>query len=120
MDFNSYISCNTGELSTLDTLDLSVQGVYNLTVQATDSKSGSWSTTGCSIRILDVNNHRPMFEKPLYTVSVHENAVTGTLVSTVKATDKDRGLNAQVTYSFGVANKEKLPFVIDQDKGVKI
>ena len=58
-----------------------------------------------------------MFEKPLYTASVDENAVIGSLVSTVKAIDKDRGLNAQVTYSFGEADKEKLPFVIDQDKG---
>ena len=104
----------------MDTLDQSEQDVYNLTVQATDSKSGSWSTTGCTIRVLDVNNHRPMFEKPLYTASVYEDAKIGTLVSTLKATDKDKGPNARIRYSFGVSEKKKLPFQLDQDKGMKI
>ena len=116
---NSCSHCITGELSTLDTLDQSVQDVYNLTVQATDSRSGSWSTTGCTIKVIDVNNHRPVFEKPLYTANIRENVPIGTSVSTVKASDKDRGQNAKVNYSFDAREKEKLPFVIDHIKGME-
>ena len=117
MHHNSCLYCITGELSTLDTLDQSVQDVYNLTVQATDSRSGSWSTTGCTIKVIDVNDHRPVFEKPLYTAKIRENVAIGTFVSTVKASDKDRGRNAEVNYSFDASEKEKLPFVIDRVRG---
>lgn len=99
-------------------MDQSIQAVYNLTVQATDSKSGSWSTTGCTITVTDVNNHRPMFLKYLYTASVKENAKIGRFVAAVEARDKDEGSNAKISYSFDTANPKDLPFVIDQNRGI--
>lgn len=49
------------------------------------------------ISILDVNDNSPVFISPP-TGAVPENSRTSTEVMTVKAKDKDTGLNARVSY----------------------
>eukprot|EP00794_Sanderia_malayensis_P006790 gene6790-7556_t len=109
---------NTGEMTVIDTLDRLVKPVYNLTVQATDSRSGSWSITGCTITITDINNHRPMFGLPMYVVSIAEDAAKKSSVAVIQATDRDVGLNADIRYSLSsLDDDEKVPFAIHRMSG---
>lgn len=46
----------------------------------------------------DVNDNRPVFEKPRYSALIYESIPVGTSVLTVSATDEDSGSNAKVWY----------------------
>ena len=41
------------------------------------------------VRILDVNDERPLFDKPSYHFTISENRPVGSPVGTVRATDQD-------------------------------
>ncbi|XP_048838502.1 protocadherin gamma-A11-like isoform X31 [Brienomyrus brachyistius] len=53
-----------------------------------------------NVKVLDVNDNAPVFTKKLYRATVLENSPNGTLVTTVSATDSDKDVNGEVTYSF--------------------
>lgn len=52
------------------------------------------------IKIQDENDNAPEFSQSGYTAVVPENVPTGFSVLTVKATDKDSGVNSEISYSF--------------------
>nr|XP_061786156.1 protocadherin alpha-8-like [Nerophis lumbriciformis] len=64
----------------------------------TPSKSANINVT---IRVLDINDNRPIFSKEGYSVVLQENAALGTTVIKVQATDLDEGANGEVEYEFG-------------------
>ena len=45
---------------------------------------------------------RPIFEANPYVISIPENAAVGTKVIRVRATDRDTGSNAEVSYAFSI------------------
>jgi hypothetical protein len=51
------------------------------------------------VRVLDHNDHAPLFLQASYSASVDEDAPLGTSVLTVTAVDRDHGANGAVTYS---------------------
>lgn len=51
------------------------------------------------IGVEDVNDHAPLFTMVMYDGQVYESAALGSAVLTVTALDKDKGQNAQITYS---------------------
>ncbi|XP_047441820.1 protocadherin alpha-3-like [Mugil cephalus] len=52
------------------------------------------------IQVLDVNDNVPVFYKDDYSVTLKENALEGTEIIQVNATDLDDGPNGDVVYSF--------------------
>ncbi|KAG0425436.1 hypothetical protein HPB47_027381 [Ixodes persulcatus] len=56
--------------------------------------------TDVVIKIQDENDNAPEFSQSGYTAVVPENVPTGFSVLTVKATDKDSGVNSEISYSF--------------------
>lgn len=95
------------------TLDREVKASYSLQVTATDNlvnekgepvlgHESSAPQRGTSvlvlIKLLDVNDNKPKFDKASYEAVVAENASPGFVVTTVTATDADEGLNGQVNY----------------------
>uniref|UniRef100_A0A3Q4GSQ4 Si:ch73-379j16.2 n=1 Tax=Neolamprologus brichardi TaxID=32507 RepID=A0A3Q4GSQ4_NEOBR len=99
-------------------LDREKQSVHNLILTAVDG--GVPTRTGTAsiiVRVLDVNDNAPSFEK--YTVTIKENAPAGTFLLTVNASDSDEGLNGEIEYSL----KRKLrglssdPFDLDSKTG---
>ena len=52
-----------------------------------------------SVRIINVNDNDPKFEKAYYNASVQENSPPGTRVAVVKAVDADESIYGEVTYS---------------------
>ncbi|XP_022254266.1 cadherin-23-like [Limulus polyphemus] len=79
------------------------------------------STEKFQVCVKDVNDHSPVFFRPLknFTVRVPENATIGTTITEVKATDEDEGINGEVRYRL-----KKLPnghwktFQISEKSGI--
>ncbi|XP_060742412.1 protocadherin gamma-A11-like isoform X12 [Tachysurus vachellii] len=82
-------------------LDRELQEEHVLILTAFDGgtpqKSG---TVKITVTVLDVNDNSPVFSQPIYRVSLSENIPKDSLVVKVSATDKDKGSNSDVSYSF--------------------
>lgn len=51
------------------------------------------------MQVTDTNDNPPVFLEPAYSFDIPENALRGSRVGQIKATDSDLGVNAQLTYS---------------------
>ncbi|XP_040297553.1 protocadherin gamma-B1-like isoform X20 [Bufo bufo] len=82
-------------------LDRETQRLHELILTAMDGGKPMRSGTA-SIRIIvtDVNDNFPIFTQSVYKISVNENAPINTTIIAVNSTDKDDGINGQITYSF--------------------
>ncbi|XP_061581358.1 protocadherin gamma-A2-like [Cololabis saira] len=69
------------------------------------------------ITVLDANDNSPVCSKPEYKASVKENDPVGTLITTVKATDKDKGNNGKIMYTISKIGSTNI-FEINSDSGV--
>ncbi|XP_077465818.1 protocadherin gamma-A2-like [Stigmatopora argus] len=75
-------------------------------------------TVRIQVNVLDANDNAPVCTQPVYKVDVPENSPTGTLITTVRATDADAGLYGDVTYSTPqITKEEKQLFGIDLKTG---
>ncbi|XP_069495595.1 protocadherin-8-like [Ambystoma mexicanum] len=83
-------------------LDRETQDTVTLELVARDGGSPALSGSAVvTVRVLDFNDHRPVFEHPLLTVELLEDAPAGSLLLDLTAADPDEGVNGQVVYSFG-------------------
>ncbi|XP_066572804.1 protocadherin gamma-A11-like [Amia ocellicauda] len=81
-------------------LDREKQEEISLLLTAADGGDPQMSgTVKIHITVLDANDNAPVFTQRIYKASIAENAIKGTLVTTVSASDDDKGTNAHVTYS---------------------
>ncbi|XP_051506046.1 protocadherin gamma-A11-like isoform X4 [Myxocyprinus asiaticus] len=86
-------------LVTDELLDREMVSEYNITITAIDEGSPSFSTNKTlNLKISDVNDNAPVFQRQSYTAYVMENNSPGVSVSSVKAHDRDSGNNARVSY----------------------
>ncbi|XP_027583462.2 protocadherin beta-15-like isoform X2 [Pipra filicauda] len=82
-------------------LDREEQAEMHFSLIAVDGGSPPRSgTTQIHIVILDANDNAPVFTQELYDVQVLENAPQGSVVLTVLATDRDVGVNGDISYQF--------------------
>uniref|UniRef100_A0AAX7UWX9 Cadherin domain-containing protein n=1 Tax=Astatotilapia calliptera TaxID=8154 RepID=A0AAX7UWX9_ASTCA len=89
-------------------LDREKQAVHNLILTAVDG--GVPARTGTAsiiVRVLDVNDNAPSFEKAKYVVDVMENSPIGSLVIKLNATDLDEGSNSEIVYSYSLYTSER-------------
>ncbi|XP_068181899.1 protocadherin gamma-A11-like isoform X5 [Antennarius striatus] len=56
-------------------------------------------TMRITVNVLDANDNAPVFTKTVYKAKINENAPRGTSVTTVNATDRDKGINGEITYT---------------------
>ena len=121
---SNYFSVNniTGEISNLVPLDREERDTYILNVLATDRGLPQRSANATvTITVLDMNDNPAVFSRPEYNGEVLENAVTGTPILTVEATDADIRENGEFTFSLvPMANPlfSVNQFVIDPLSGV--
>lgn len=90
---------NSGKLVTLSPLDREEKANYTLTIIVYDK--GSPRLKGMAnilVIIKDLDDNCPVFERKNYYARLEENSLFGTFVITVKATDRDEGVNAQLRY----------------------
>ncbi|XP_050557052.1 protocadherin-like wing polarity protein stan isoform X2 [Spodoptera frugiperda] len=113
------INPQTGAITTNKLLDRETMSGYLLTVTARDGGVPSLSdTTDVEISVVDVNDNAPVFKQQLYTATIMEDALVGTSVTQVSATDADVGLNGRVHYELEPKDREEGSFVVDPASGV--
>ncbi|KAI4895406.1 hypothetical protein NFI96_001465, partial [Prochilodus magdalenae] len=90
---------------------------YELLVTAIDGGNPpKTSTLNITIKVLDINDNRPVFSQNTYSVTLEENAPVGTIVIVVNATDRDEGSNSDIEYSFAKTLKRKVYDVFQLDR----
>lgn len=90
-------------LKTTAEIDREKTAFFVLTVQVKDNGTNPLSsTTQVRINILDQNDCFPLFDPPIYSLTINENTAIGTSVLQVKATDDDEGINSEVYYYFTI------------------
>ncbi|XP_061045692.1 protocadherin beta-3-like isoform X1 [Eubalaena glacialis] len=91
---NFYTLVSEGEL------DREIRAEYNITITVTDMGTPRLKTQhNITVLVSDVNDNAPAFTQTSYTLSVRENNSPALHIGSVRATDRDAGANAQVTYS---------------------
>lgn len=103
-------------LSTSRPLDRESKAKYTLTVKAQDQGVPPLtSSVTLDINVLDLNDNSPVFPSSSYSVEVSEDALEGSLVLEVSASDKDEGSNSQVVYF--LSRESRGMFIVDQHTG---
>ncbi|NWH61172.1 CADN protein, partial [Geococcyx californianus] len=86
---------------------------FNLTITVEDLDFSS--IAACLIEVEDSNDHSPVFlSQSIQTSPLFENLPVGTTVATVRATDKDYGLNGDIIYSIKSDSDPMGQFAVDQ------
>ena len=70
------------------------------------------------INLIDENDNAPVLPLTSYNTSLSNNAVAGTFVVQVQATDRDSGTNGQISYSLNSSGSSHTFFAIDASTGV--
>ncbi|KAM4621718.1 protocadherin gamma-C5-like [Polymixia lowei] len=108
------------ELILVKPLDRERTALHKLLLTALDGGNPVRSGTAqISIRVLDINDNVPVFEKTIYKVSISEDSLEGAMIEQTKATDIDDGQNGDIEYSFGVHTPDSVlsVFSIDPTSG---
>ncbi|KAJ8297846.1 hypothetical protein KUTeg_024377 [Tegillarca granosa] len=101
-------------------IDREIRGAYTLTVIAEDSanepKNG---TLIVNLKIKDINDNRPKFEKSVYRININESAEIGYVVMKLSAYDPDEGENGRIIYSLSSRQSTEIKtlFHIDATTG---
>ena len=95
---------------------------YSFVLVAVDGGSPALSgSVSIRVRVTDVDDNSPVFERSVYHVGVSEDAETGSRITAVHAVDADLGANGEVVYSI-VRNADddfdQLPFQINSTSGL--
>ena len=94
------IDAQSGIITVNGTLDREVQNFYSFTVLARDNGNPQQSAQiTYNITILDVNDNMPLFDQQSYFVSTTENRPLLFALTTVTASDRDIGSNAELVFS---------------------
>ncbi|XP_037957800.1 cadherin-related tumor suppressor [Teleopsis dalmanni] len=87
----------TGKLRLKDALDRETKDKYKLQIRVSDGVQ--YTDTIATIEVTDTNDNPPVFDEPVYSFDIPENAPRGYQVGVISATDLDLGNNALVSYT---------------------
>ncbi|XP_067135660.1 neural-cadherin-like isoform X2 [Centruroides vittatus] len=109
----------------LDFEDLQQRFGFNITIQVSDHGGESTEPyhmdyAKVRVRLRDINDNKPEFEKHNIEFTVQEDAKVGTSLATFRATDADQGGKSKVSYTIDRSSDKKRQFKIDQNGVVKI
>lgn len=116
-----FIHPDSGSIILTGSLDYESAQVHNFTVVASDSSLEPvyrfTTSASLSVIVLDANDNPPTFTRPIYFVEVRENSNLGHLVATLTCSDRDTGVNSDVTYSIVEGNTDN-KFALDARTGL--
>ncbi|KAM8994263.1 protocadherin alpha-10-like isoform 3-T3 [Ara ararauna] len=101
-------------------LDRETMPIHHLVLTATDGgRPPLTGTVELVITVLDANDNAPQFNQTVYIVVLPEDALEGTLVVRLNATDPDEGSNREVIYEMDtvVPPSASAAFRIDVKRG---
>ncbi|XP_016383774.1 protocadherin alpha-2-like [Sinocyclocheilus rhinocerous] len=108
----------SAELMLQNPLDREKQSVIPLVLTAIDGgKPAKTGTLSVIVNVIDINDNKPVFSKPLYKIKVSENVSVGTRIISLTATDLDEGTNSDIIYSIaehGNIKKQSLFTVVPE------
>ncbi|XP_076149192.1 protocadherin beta-16-like [Alosa pseudoharengus] len=91
-------------------LDREENSEYNITVTCSDEGVPSLSSRAdLSLKITDINDNAPVFEKSSYKAYILENNTPGLSIFTVRARDADWNQNARVSYILEESSNNRVP-----------
>ncbi|XP_031468146.1 protocadherin beta-15-like, partial [Phasianus colchicus] len=99
------INSRTGEIEIAEPLDFETTQKHEFTVQAIDG-GGLSAMCNVIVEVVDVNDNAPEIVVSSFSSPIPENAAPGTVVALFSVTDKDSGVNGQVS----CALEEQLSF----------
>ncbi|XP_074647720.1 cadherin-23-like [Tubulanus polymorphus] len=99
-------------------LNYEKQSTITFKVVATETQTTEKRSSSADIvlSITDVNDHFPVFSKQSYDATVPENSPKGTSITTITATDSDKGINGKITYSLVGSSASK--FTVNPNTGL--
>ena len=104
-------------IAPIQSLDFEATESYTVLVSITDSGTPPLSTTiSVTVLVININDNTPAFTNIPTTLSVTENA-SPTLLFTISASDLDRGIFGQLTYSLISVGYNSTPTPIDLSVG---
>ncbi|XP_036447122.1 cadherin-like protein 26 [Colossoma macropomum] len=99
------INKKNGQISVHKKVDYETFHLLKLTFEATNVSTNKVDTRlGVEIKILDINDHAPVFSPPHQQATVNESTAQGRLVATVMATDRDDSQSPNGTFSFNIVS----------------
>ncbi|XP_072486696.1 protocadherin beta-11-like [Notamacropus eugenii] len=109
-------------LTTEGALDRESKAEYNITITVSDLGSPRLTSEhNITVLISDVNDNSPVFTQRAYKLYLQENNSPALHIGSVSASDRDSGINAQVTYSLLPPETGDLPLFsyisINSDNG---
>ena len=122
-DFNSTFSISnhgnqSGVISLSSALDYEQAHNYTFFVVATDDGAPPLSASSeVVITVVDLNDNPPLFAAESYRTSIPENAILGTSVFQIPATDADSTSNGELRYSI-LAGNVAAAFEVDEIRGL--
>lgn len=109
----------TGRMTANIPLDREEAGKIVVTIRATDKAVSPLSSSATvEITLLDVNDERPEFSQPIYTLEVEEENPPGKYVGIVSAADKDLGANGSIYYILHPSSQKEGMFSVSFEGGV--
>ncbi|XP_066833308.1 protocadherin alpha-2-like isoform X3 [Anser cygnoides] len=111
---------NSVALVLMKSLDRESLAEHRLLLTASDGGRPSLTgTVELVVSVLDANDNAPQFNQSIYKVRLPESAPPGTVFLHLKATDKDEGINQEISYGLSEAVSDKLKdlFIIDRASG---
>ena len=122
VDYDALITNGDVYLVAQTPLDRETVDNYSFVLVAVDGGSPALSgSVNIRVRITDVDDNSPAFERSVYYAVVPEDAKTGSRIVTVRAVDADVGANGEVVYSLVQhvdGDSDQLPFRINSTSGL--
>ena len=113
------INSGSGEVRTRALLDRETMSEHQFRVTATVKRSQPLQASmDLTIKIQDVNDHAPVFDKKVYRENISEFEDSGSTVLAVRAYDSDLGLNRDIRYSIVYHSGKSRVFVIGDTSGI--
>ena len=107
-----HLDLNTGAITLTD----ASPNIYTLYIAACDATCEDQSIIEVVINIDGSNNHTPQFNGQC-GAEIMENSASGTIVTTLQATDSDDGVYGELTYAFTDETDESPLFSLDATTG---
>jgi len=107
----------TGSVRADIVLDFETCRLFEYTVTVSDlSEEPRTATASLVLRVTDLDDERPQFQRRAYYFSVPEDIAVGSLIGRVSASDDDR-TSAFSTVLYHIRASDRLPFRIDRETG---
>lgn len=103
----------SGELKVNHPLEANIEVYINLTAK---DIGNLFDETCLRFRVIDVNNHAPVFKRTWYSFDLQEGEYFDQSLDQLEAFDEDYGQNANITYE--IKDGENVPFKISPKSGV--